>query len=142
MPSRSELSAQVASRAQGRCEYCRMHQSLQGASFHLEHVVPKSRGGSSELENLAWACPSCNLRKSNHVEVIEPDSGAILPLFHPRSHAWKDHFTWDEYSILGRTPIGVATIAALDLNHSRRIQIRKAEQVFGLFPPEEDISGV
>ena len=117
-----------------------MHQSLQGASFHLEHIVPQSRGGSSELDNLAWACPSCNLRKSDRIEVVEPDSGAKLPLFHPRAHNWKEHFLWDEYSILSRTPLGVATIVSLDLNHSRRIQIRKAEQIFGLFPPEEDIA--
>jgi hypothetical protein len=141
MPSRSKLSAEVASRAKNRCEYCRMHQSLQGASFHLEHVVPTSRGGSSVLDNLAWACPSCNLCKSDSIEAVEPDSGTMFPLFHPRSHAWKDHFRWDDYSIMGRTPLGMATIAAFDLNHARRIQIRKAEQVFGLFPPEEDIAG-
>jgi len=138
MASLSILGAKVESRASGRCEYCRMHQSLQGASFHLEHIVPKSRGGSSELDNLAWACPSCNLHKSDRVEATEPDSGAVVSLFHPRSHAWNDHFDWDDYSILGLTTIGVVTISKLDLNHPRRVRIRKAEQIFGLFPPEED----
>ena len=46
-----------------------MHQSLQGATFHVEHIVPRCLGGLSKLENLAWACPSCNLHKSNRVEV-------------------------------------------------------------------------
>ena len=28
-----------------------------GATFHVEHIVPTSRGGTSELDNLAWCCP-------------------------------------------------------------------------------------
>lgn len=68
-PPLSDLRVQVEQRAGGRCEYCRMHSSLQGATFHLEHVVPQSCGGKTELANLAWACPSCNLHKSDRLEV-------------------------------------------------------------------------
>jgi uncharacterized protein YeaO (DUF488 family) len=32
--------------------------------FHLEHMVPLSRGGPHSLSNLAKACASCNLTKS------------------------------------------------------------------------------
>lgn len=32
MTSWPEIQQQVAQRATGRCEYCRMHQSLQGAT--------------------------------------------------------------------------------------------------------------
>jgi 5-methylcytosine-specific restriction endonuclease McrA len=70
MTSRRDLEQQVEARAAGRCEYCRMHQSLQGATFHVEHIVPRSRGGPAQLDNLAWACPSCNLRKANRAECI------------------------------------------------------------------------
>lgn len=135
MTSRADLERQVANRAADRCEYCRMHQSLQGARFHLEHVVPKSRGGATVMENLAWACPGCNLHKSDRVEAADLESGSTVPLFHPRSHAWHDHFAWDDYQIVGLTAIGRATVAALDLNQPRKIQIRQAEQTFGLFPP-------
>jgi HNH endonuclease len=114
-----------------------MHQNLQGASFHLEHVVPTSRGGESDLRNFAWSCPGCNLRKSNRIEVSDPDTGSVVMLFHPRNDSWKDHFAWDDYHLLGRTACGRATVAALDLNHERRVRIRQAEQMFGLFPPEK-----
>lgn len=134
--SRTELERTVEVRAHERCEYCKMHQSLQGARFHLEHVVPSSRGGLTELDNLAWACPGCNLRKSDRVDAADPDTRAIVPLFHPRSYSWNEHFTWDDYSIVGLTEVGRATVAILDLNHARRIRIRQAEQMFGLFPPE------
>lgn len=136
MSSQAELERIVAQRAAHRCEYCRMHQCLQGATFHLEHVIPKSRGGLTELPNLAWACPGCNLRKSDRVETTDPDTGTSVPLFHPRLNNWHEHFSWDDYQVAGLTPIGRATIAALQLNDERRIRIRQAEQMFGLFPPE------
>lgn len=34
-----------------------MHQSLQGATFHIEHIVPHTKGGAETLANLALACP-------------------------------------------------------------------------------------
>lgn len=136
MTSRAELERQVAQRAGNRCEYCRMHQSLQGASFHLEHVTPTSRGGATELQNLAWSCPGCNLRKSNRIEAPDPLTGSIVGLFHPRNDLWSEHFAWEDYQVVGRTPCGRATIAVFDLNHERRVRIRQAEQTFGLFPPE------
>jgi hypothetical protein len=136
MTSRAELERLAANRAADRCEYCLMHQSLQGARFHLEHIVPTTRGGNTELQNLAWACPSCNLRKSDRVQVVDPECDGTVPLFNPRSHSWNEHFAWDDYHIVGLSSIGVATIVALDLNHPRRVRIRQAEQIFGLFPPE------
>jgi hypothetical protein len=91
MMSRRERERYVETRAAGCCEYCRMHQSLQGATFHVEHVVPQSRGGHSQLDKLAWACPSYNLHKANRVEALDPDTGNQVPLFHPRSDNWEMH---------------------------------------------------
>ena len=97
MNSWGEIGRQVEQRAAGGCEYCRMHQSLQGATFHVEHVLPRSLGGRSEFDNLAWACPSCNLHKSNRVEVESPEVQATVPLFNPRTDNWDDHFRWEGY---------------------------------------------
>ncbi len=133
----AETARLVETRAGQRCEYCRMHQALQGATFHVEHVVPSSRGGSDGQENLALACPSCNLHKSDRVEVPDPDSGATAPLFNPRRGNWSDHFRWNGCRVVGVTPVGRATVFALDLNHPRRLLIREAEEMFGLFPPED-----
>ena len=114
-----------------------MHQSLQGATFHVEHVLPRSHGGPSQLDNLAWACPSCNLRKSNRVEVQIAEGDETVPLFNPRTDDWNAHFQWNGYLITGVTPIGRATADALHLNHERRVRIRRAEELFELFPPED-----
>jgi hypothetical protein len=125
----------VERRAGSRCEYCKMHQLLQGATFHVEHIMPRSRGGLSVLENLAWCCPSCNLHKSDRVDGIDRESGATVTLFDPRGHDWNEHFEWNGYELRGQTPIGGTTVVLLNMNHPRRIQIRRAEQLFQLFPP-------
>ena len=110
-----------------------MHQSLQGATFHVEHIIPLIRGGVSEASNLALACPGCNLRKSDRTEIIDPTTREVVRLFDPRRDNWTDHFGWDELRIVGLTPIGQAMIAVFDLNHPRRQLIRQAEKLFNLF---------
>ena len=116
-----------------------MHQALQGATFHVEHVIPRSSGGSDSVDNLAWACPSCNLHKADRVSFqLDPSSNDDIPLFHPRVDKWMDHFKWDDYTIVARSDVGRATIVALQLNHERRLKIRQAEQLFELFPPAAD----
>jgi hypothetical protein len=135
MRSGAEAARQVEMRAGGSCEYCRMHQVLQGATFHLEHILLQSRGGGSDLANLAWSCPGCNLRKSDRTEAVDSQTGGKVAFFNPRVDRWSEHFRFNEYEIVGLTPIGRATAAALDLNQARRIMIRQAEELFDLFPP-------
>src|SRR5262245_21625774 len=133
----AEILQAVEAQARRRCEYCKMHQVLQGATFHLEHILPSSRGGPTVLENLAWACPSCNLHKADRVEATDPETSAVVPLFNPRTQRWSEHFRWEAYEIVGLTPVGRATVSALNLNQARRVLIRKAEELFGLFPSQE-----
>lgn len=131
----AELAAAVQKRAADRCQYCQMHQRLQGATFHVEHIIPRSKGGTTELANLALACPSCNLHKADRTTAVDPESGARVPLFYPGQQTWSDHFQFNGHRIEELTPIGRATVAALQFNHSRRQRIRAAEERFGLYPP-------
>jgi hypothetical protein len=130
-----ELSRTVRDRAQARCQYCRLHESLQGATFHIEHVIPLSKGGSSSLENLALACPGCNLHKAAGISAIDPMTGQRVRLFHPNLQLWPDHFRFIGYQVEGLTAEARATIETLDLNNSRRQRIRAVEEAFGLYPP-------
>jgi len=52
------LQRRVRLRAGDRCEYCRIAQASQEATFHVDHVVPRVAGGATSLENLALACVS------------------------------------------------------------------------------------
>lgn len=132
----AEITRRVAARAAGRCEYCRMHQSLQGATFHVEHIVPRAAGGRDDESNLCLACPSCNLHKSSRTAGTDPESRREAPLYHPRADAWAEHFEWHGFELHGLTPVGRATVATLDLNADRRLRIREAESLFELFPPD------
>ena len=42
----------------GRCQYCR----ADGAN-HIEHIVARVNGGTSDLDNLTLGCGSCNMAK-------------------------------------------------------------------------------
>jgi 5-methylcytosine-specific restriction endonuclease McrA len=55
----------VRQRAGDCCEYCRLPQKVSELRFHVEHVIPRQHGGSDEFENLALACPECNLHKTD-----------------------------------------------------------------------------
>ena len=130
-----ELSRSVRARANGRCQYCLMHESLQGAAFHIEHIIPQSKGGISDLENLALACPNCNLHKAGKTTAVDPASSKEVRLFHPVRQRWLEHFRFEGFQIQGVTAVGRATVEALNLNHTRRQRIRQVEEAFELFPP-------
>ena len=130
------IDRHVRERAGERCEYCRMHQSLQGATFHVEHVIPVSSGGSDELTNLVLACPSCNLHKSDRIDALDPIIGDRVALFHPLADSWSEHFAIRDYEIVGPPTVGRATVEALRFNDVRRIKVRQAEELFDLFPPK------
>ncbi len=46
-----------------RCQYC----GSDGGKLTLDHVVPRSRGGKSEWENVVTSCAPCNHRKGNRL---------------------------------------------------------------------------
>lgn len=54
-----ELRGVVFERDDYTCQYC----GERGGKLECDHVVPVSRGGSNELENLATACKKCNRSK-------------------------------------------------------------------------------
>jgi hypothetical protein len=135
MSQTEEVADLVRKRAADRCQYCLMHQSLQGATFHIEHVTPRTKGGATNVTNLVLACPSCNLHKADRILATDPESGGSVELFHPLNQTWSEHFVFSAYSIQGLTPVGRATVNALGLNQERRCSIRRAEEKFGLFPP-------
>ena len=82
----------VQRRADGRCEYCLLRQEHSELRHHIEHIVAKQHGGSEELDNLAFACHRCNLRKGPNLTGIDPVTGRLVRLFHPRRDQWPTTF--------------------------------------------------
>ncbi len=123
----ASLRQQVVQRADRRCEYCGLAQIGQEAIFHVDHITPLAAGGETILGNLALACVSCSLRKGARQRAIDPVTGALADLFHPRHESWRLHFRWEGFRIVGLTPAGRATVAVLSLNRALALAIRKEE---------------
>jgi hypothetical protein len=115
----------VRSRAQHRCEYCHLPQSaLPFAIFHIEHIVAKQHGGGDDERNLALACDRCNAFKGPNLAAIDPTTRSLVSLFHPRTQVWIEHFRQDGYEVEGLTDVGRATVQLLNMNATRRVQLR------------------
>ena len=94
-------------------------------AFHVEHVVPRQHKGSSDIENLALACPKCNLNKGTNLTTVDPETGLVVPIFNPRLDNWTDHFRLSSGTVIGITDIGRATVRLLRMNVLKRIELRK-----------------
>jgi hypothetical protein len=77
----ARLRTQVVRRAGNRCEYCRLSQAGQEAAFHIDHVVPVSASGPTQMLNLALGCVSCSLRTGSRLTATDPESGEEIRLF-------------------------------------------------------------
>jgi 5-methylcytosine-specific restriction endonuclease McrA len=117
----------VRRRAADRCEYCQLHQDDSPlAALHLEHIRPRKHGGTDDESNLCLACIDCNLRKGPNLTGIDPQTGEVTPLFHPRQQKWDDHFAWEGIRITGRTAIGRTTVQVLEMNSDDQLNLRAA----------------
>jgi hypothetical protein len=74
---------------------------------------------------LALACPDCNLRKGPNLSGLDPDTGEIVGLFHPRRDLWVEHFVYKGVHIIGTTPTARATASQLAVNDPERLRIRR-----------------
>src|ERR1700742_4904296 len=52
-------------RDRNTCQYCGV--LLSSSDLTLDHVIPRSRGGSSSWENLVACCHPCNRKKGNRL---------------------------------------------------------------------------
>lgn len=109
-------------------------------SFSVEHIIPLSQGGKTALDNLALACQGCNSHKYTRVEAVDPTTGDVVPLYHPRQQKWRDHFSWsqDYVLVIGLTPTGRATVETLRLNREGLVNLRRMLYEMGEHPPFEE----
>jgi HNH endonuclease len=120
-----------------RCSYCRSSETLMGIPREIEHIIPRAKDGKTTLSNRCFACHRCNQFKSNHTEALDDVTGKIVPLFNPRVQIWHYHFKWsqDGIEIIGNTPCGRATVAALKLNNENIVVTRRIWIAMDLHPP-------
>ena len=71
----------VFARDDHRCQYCG------SAAENIDHVVPRSRGGTHTWENVVASCRPCNMRKEDHLLADTTLSLRRLPA-QPRPGSW------------------------------------------------------
>jgi len=68
-PVSTGVRYEVLKRANKRCELCGVQEGDEGYEdrlpLHIDHIEPRSKGGSNEIDNLQVLCRACNLGKSN-----------------------------------------------------------------------------
>lgn len=135
----AELRQLVYNRANGICEYCRSQERFSPQPFSIEHIIPRSAGGTTTSDNLALSCQGCNGHKFTKQKSADPITERIVPLFHPRKQRWSDHFAWsaDATLIVGLTPMGRAIFDALQMNRIELLELREVLYAAQKHPPFE-----
>ena len=92
----------VFARDDWTCQYCGSRSNLT-----VDHVIPRSRGGSSTWENIVASCAPCNRRKGDrlpHHANMHPASTPKVPSPHifiqvaspTIPSAWRQYLVWAE----------------------------------------------
>ncbi|NEO70841.1 RNA-guided endonuclease IscB [Moorena sp. SIO3H5] len=70
-----ELREYLLEKWNRKCAYC----GATGTQLEIEHIKPKSKGGSNRVSNLAIACHPCNQAKSNQdIELFLSNKPSVL----------------------------------------------------------------
>ena len=94
-------------------------------TYQVEHIIALQHGGSDGEDNLALACSYCNLHKGPNLSGIDPETGKIEVLFHPRRQRWDEHFERHGAALVGKTPTGRVTVQVLAMNDGIRVDLRR-----------------
>ena len=120
----TRLRIEVRARAKGRCEYCRLPESVTLVPHEVDHIIAVKHGGETSLENLALCCTLCNKHKGTDLASIDPETGNVERLFHPRKDVWPEHFRVERGTMVGLTAVGRVTIRLLQWNRTDRVRER------------------
>ncbi len=135
----ADVEERVRRDARDRCGYCLSPQQLVMARLEIEHIIPRARGGTSAEANLWLSCPLCNRFKADRISARDPESGADVLFFNPRTERWSEHFRWSEdgLRVIGLTSTGRATVSALHLDDDPDALVVRAYWVLaGWHPPK------
>ena len=130
----ARLREQVIARDRERCEYCLVNSLFATFTHEVDHVIARQHGGTTALENLAYACAQCNRFKGSNIAAPDPQTGDIVTLFNPRTQDWSSHFLLDGPTIPPRTASGRATERLLQLNQVDRLLLRQELIHMGQYP--------
>ena len=89
-----DLISYIWSRAGHRCEYCHLPSAGYPLPLQMDHIIARQHGGETDANNLALACVHCNRHKGPNIGGIDPATGSLTRLFHPRCLAGSFRVAW------------------------------------------------
>lgn len=137
-----EVRQLVAERADFLCEYCLISEVDTYFGCEVEHIISLKHGGSSGVENLAYACAPCNRHNGSDIGSIAKETDAFSRFFNPRTDRWPDHFQLDGAIIKHLNVVGEVTARILQFNNSERLLERHALIAVGRYPCKAALSRI
>lgn len=61
--SKKAMKQRLYQEQEGRCNACQVYMELR--QFHIDHIIPKAKGGGDYYENYQLLCPHCNTTKGD-----------------------------------------------------------------------------
>ena len=96
----------IYARDRYKCQYCGCRFSTEDLTY--DHVLPKSRGGKTEWENIVTCCIACNRKKGGRIPseasmklIRKPTHPAWIPAlritigFKEVPQSWRDYLYWN-----------------------------------------------
>ena len=124
----------VVVRADALCEYCLIHEDDTVFGCEVDHVISEKHGGTTEADNLAYACAFCNRAKGSDIGSVLRRTGAYVRFFHPRLDRWMEHFGLDGVTIMALSDVGEGTRRILAFNTDERLLERQILREVGRYP--------
>lgn len=130
----AELRRFVHGRTDGCCEYCLLGEHFTYFTYEIDHVYAEKHGGETIENNLCLSCSDCNRHKGSDLCSLDPETGDVVTLFHPRRDKWVEHFRLNGAQIEGISPHGRVTVRLLQMNDPDRYIERVTLIVLGRYP--------
>jgi 5-methylcytosine-specific restriction endonuclease McrA len=124
----------VFERAQGKCEYCLIHERYTVKRHEIDHITAEKHGGITAEANLCLSCAVCNRYKGSDLASVDPLTQQVVLLYHPRQDDWNTHFQLIGAFIEGLTPKGRATVQLLRMNDADSVDERARLIKLGRYP--------
>ena len=124
----------VVARADGLCEYCLIHEDDTVFGCEVDHVISAKHGGTTDSDNLAYACAFCNRAKGSDIGSVVQGTGLYVRFFHPRLDRWGEHFRLDGVMIRALSDSGEVTARILAFNTGERLLERQVLREVGRYP--------
>lgn len=98
---------------------------LSNYAHHIDHIRSIEHRGTSNIDNLAYACMFCNAARGADIGTTYDLTGDFIYFFNPGLDSWTAHFHLIDFVTEPLTTTGWATALILQFNTPERVEARR-----------------